>query len=39
MSNSDLMELAKWLATYGISVIKIDYANETILIKMPPAKA
>jgi hypothetical protein len=39
MSNSDLMELAKWLATYGISVIKIDYVNETLLIKLPPTKA
>jgi hypothetical protein len=39
MSNSDLMELAKWLTTYGISVIRIDYASETILIKLPPTKA
>jgi hypothetical protein len=39
MKNSELTDLAEWLVGYGISVIKIDYESETILIKLPPTKA
>ena len=38
MKSSDLTELAVWLGTYGILVIKINYDNGTILIKPQPVK-
>ena len=38
MKNSDLTELAVWLGTYGILVLKINYDNGTILIKPLPVK-
>ena len=35
MKNSDLTELAVWLGTYGILVLKINYDNGTI-VQLPP---
>ena len=34
MKNSELTDLAEWLMGYGILVIKIDYANETLWIDL-----
>jgi hypothetical protein len=38
MKNSDLMVLAEWLATSGISIIKIDYVKGTIEIAPPKVR-
>ena len=38
MKNSELMVLAEWLATLGISIIKINYEKNTIEIAPAPTE-
>jgi hypothetical protein len=38
MKNSDLKVLAEWLATLGISIVKIDYEKGTVEIAPPKTR-